>query len=192
MIFSFKVAIQSILTISVITSIVSTVILVSKFFSRAFMARLQNNASKPSKERTKLESDVVINLARLMTKNADQMSTLISQHGLSLAHFNVLRILRGAKSDGLPCGTVGERLINKEPDMTRLLDRMEKQNLVVRSRDQADRRIVTARITIHGLEILKALDEPLENLLHQHFGHVSSQKLEAFLEVIAEIRGRAS
>ncbi len=156
------------------------------------MARPQNNASKPSKERTKLESDVVINLARLMTKNADQMSTLIGQHGLSLAHFNVLRILRGAKSDGLPCGTVGERLINKEPDMTRLLDRMEKQNLVVRSRDQADRRIVTARITEHGLEILKALDEPLANLLHQHFGHVSSQKLEAFLEVIAEIQGRAS
>lgn len=145
-----------------------------------------------SRDRTKLESEVVINLARLLTGNADEMSTLIGQHGLSLAQFNVLRILRGAKSDGLPCGTVGERLINKEPDMTRLLDRMEKQNLVIRSRDQADRRIVTARITKHGLEILKALDEPLANLLHQHFGHISSQKLEAFLEVIAEIRARTS
>ncbi len=152
----------------------------------------KTNPQKVNKDRTKLENDVVINLARLLTENADEMSALFAHHGLSVAHFNVLRILRGAKSDGLPCGTVGERLINKEPDMTRLLDRMEKQNLVIRTRDQTDRRIVTARITEHGLAILKALDEPLANLLHQHFGHVSSQKLEALLEMIQELRQRPS
>jgi DNA-binding MarR family transcriptional regulator len=143
-----------------------------------------------SSDRTKLERDVVIQLARMVSENSADMSAVIAQYGLSLAHFNVLRILRGAKGDGLPCGSVGDKLISKEPDMTRLLDRMEKQDLVVRSRDQADRRVVTARITDHGLEIVNKLDEPLDNLLHAQFGHVEKQKLEVLLEVLQELRQR--
>jgi DNA-binding MarR family transcriptional regulator len=148
------------------------------------------NTKAVSIDRIKLERDVVIQVARMESENSAKMSALIAQYGLSLAHFNVLRILRGAKDDGLPCGSVGERLVSKEPDITRLLDRMEKQDLVVRSRDQADRRVVTARITKHGLEILAKLDEPLDSLLHAQFGHVEKQKLEFLLEVLQELRQR--
>jgi DNA-binding MarR family transcriptional regulator len=155
------------------------------------MKTLQKTTNKTvGNDRTKLERDVVIQLARMVSENSADMSAVIAQYGLSLAHFNVLRILRGAKGDGLPCGSVGDKLISKEPDMTRLLDRMEKQELVVRSRDQVDRRVVTARITDHGLGILAKLDEPLDNLLHAQFGHVEKQKLEVLLEVLQELRQR--
>ena len=143
--------------------------------------------SKP-KTRDMLEREIIVNLAHFVTDSLSALSNLTKEHGISPVHHNVLRILRGADACGLPCGTISARMINKEPDITRLLDRMEKQDLIVRARDQADRRVVITRITEHGLKILAELDAPVAALQHQQFEHVSNEKLEMLLAIVKEIR----
>ena len=138
--------------------------------------------------RTALGNEVLVSLARFMTAYTAEMSALTAAQGLSLVHHNVLSILRGAGPQGLPCGTVATRLITREPDVTRLLDRMEKQGLVVRRRDQTDRRVVLAGITAHGLEVLARLDPPLAALLERTLGQLPNQQLSELLALSEQLR----
>src|SRR5256886_6213573 len=86
---------------------------------------------------------------------------VLKTEDLSATQYNVLRILRGAP-EGLPCGEIGSRMITRDPDITRLLDRLEKRHLVSRSRDSMDRRTVLTRITAEGLKLLSQLDGPIQ------------------------------
>src|ERR1700716_1469191 len=94
-----------------------------------------------------------ITLQRAADKLAQQAEQLVKANGLTGAQYNVLRILRGAEPDGLACSTIGERMISHDPDMTRLLDRMEKRHLITRKRQSDDRRVVKTKITSGGLEV---------------------------------------
>src|SRR3979490_822931 len=85
---------------------------------------------------------------------------VLKAEDLSLTQYNVLRILRGAPQ-GLPCGEIASRMITRDPDVTRLLDRMEKRGLISRSRESRDRRLVLARIAPEGLKLVNRLDEPV-------------------------------
>src|SRR5271170_7033168 len=82
---------------------------------------------------------------------------VLKQEDLSMTQYNVLRILRGAP-EGLPCGEIANRMITRDPDITRLLDRLEKRGLISRMRESKDRRMVMARITPQGLKFLGRLD----------------------------------
>ena len=86
---------------------------------------------------------------------------ILKAEDLSANQYNVLRILRGAH-DPLPCGEIANRMITRDPDITRLLDRLEKRGLISRCRETKDRRMVMARITAEGLKLLSRLDEPIE------------------------------
>ncbi|WP_164473367.1 MarR family winged helix-turn-helix transcriptional regulator [Deinococcus psychrotolerans] len=133
--------------------------------------------------------DVFLAVQRLAQQQGAQVSELLKAHGgLSAAQFNVLRILRGAESgeggEGLTCGEIGERLLAYVPDVTRLLDRLEKQNLIRRSRERADRRVVTSRLTPLGADLLSDLDVRVNNLHHAQFEHLSADQLAALLRLI--------
>lgn len=129
-------------------------------------------------------------------KTADNLSRdsepLIKDAGLTSAQYNVLRILRGAGPDGLPCRAIGERMISHDPDMTRMLDRMEKRELITRSRGQQDRRVVTTRITPQGLQLLKKLDQPIQDFHKQRFRHMSSAQLQQLKVLLEQIGMHAS
>src|ERR1700758_5881299 len=86
---------------------------------------------------------------------------LLKTEDLSATQYNVLRILRGAP-DGLPCGEIASRMITRDPDITRLLDRLEKRGLISRCRETKDRRMVMVRIAPQGLELLARLGEPIQ------------------------------
>ncbi len=81
-----------------------------------------------------------------------------------MTQYNVLRILRGAEPTGRTCGEIGERMIAREPDVTRLLERMEKASLIRRTRDSQDRRVVVTRITASGLKLLDEIEPRLREL----------------------------
>ena len=104
-----------------------------------------------------VEQETFLNLLRSADVLGGEMAVVLKPAGLSLTAYNVLRILRG-EGEGLPCGEIGQRMITRDPDMTRLLDRLEKQHLVSRSRQQKDRRVVCTNITDAGLKLLKELD----------------------------------
>jgi DNA-binding MarR family transcriptional regulator len=102
---------------------------------------------------------------------------------LSSNQYNVLRILRGAP-EGLPCGEIGSRMITRDPDITRLLDRLEKRNLISRSRDTRDRRTVMGRITLAGMELLARMDEPVREAHRSQLGHLGRERLRALNELL--------
>src|SRR5580698_4234281 len=99
------------------------------------------------------EEAAFLDLLRATDMLSRGLIAVLKTEDLSSTQYNVLRILRGAP-EGLPCGEIGNRMITKDPDITRLLDRLEKRGLISRSREVKDRRTVTARITPAGLKLL--------------------------------------
>jgi DNA-binding MarR family transcriptional regulator len=109
---------------------------------------------------------------------------------LSATQYNVLRILRGAP-EGLACGEIGNRMITRDPDITRLLDRLEKRGLISRLRESRDRRVVVARITAAGLKLLSRLDGPVQEVHRAQLGHLGAERLRALAELLAEAQKQA-
>jgi DNA-binding MarR family transcriptional regulator len=110
--------------------------------------------------------------------------------GITGTQLNVLRILRGAGPDGLCRNEIGDRLVAQVPDVTRLLDRMEEADLVVRARSAEDRRLVRTRITERGLALLARLDAPLIALHAQQLGHLPPDRLRTLIDLLADVRQR--
>jgi len=110
---------------------------------------------------------------------------------LSATQYNVLRILRGSP-EGLPCGEIASRMITRDPDVTRLLDRMEKRGLISRCRETRDRRTVMARITAAGLKLLTRLDEPVQAAHRKQLGHLGRERLRALTELLCVSRSQVA
>jgi DNA-binding MarR family transcriptional regulator len=138
-----------------------------------------------------LEAEAFISLLKTTDALVRGHTELLKNAGLSVAQYNVLRILRGASATGdtgLRCAEVGDRLMTRDPDVTRLLDRLEKQALIARARSEQDRRVVTTRITPKGLEVLAQLDEPVEALHKRQLGHLTSGTLRALCGLLEDAR----
>ncbi len=116
---------------------------------------------------------------------------MLKTEGISLTQYNVLRILRGAPG-GLTCGEIASRMITRDPDVTRLLDRLEKRGLVSRCRESKDRRMVLTRITPEGLKLLAGLDGPVEQAHRKQLGHLGRERLRALGELLQACRGSAA
>ena len=112
---------------------------------------------------------------------------LLKTEDLSANQYNVLRILRGSP-DGLPCGEIASRMITRDPDITRLLDRLEKRTLISRRRETKDRRMVMARITPDGLKLLARLDQPVEEAHRLQLGHLGRERLRALTTLLHAAR----
>src|ERR1700676_1463763 len=110
---------------------------------------------------------------------------------LSSTQYNVLRILRGAP-EGLPCGEIANRMITRDPDVTRLLDRLEKRALISRCRETKDRRTVMARIAPEGLRVLARLDDPVQAAHRLQLGHLGLERLQALTELLRLSRAQVA
>ena len=130
----------------------------------------------------------VLRTADMLTRGA---FGALKAEDLSLTQYNVLRILRGSPQ-GLPCGELAGRMITRDPDVTRLLDRMEKRGLISRSRDSQDRRMVLARITSAGLKLVDRLDGPVQKVHRQQLGHLGKKRLWALGQLLAAARARVA
>jgi DNA-binding MarR family transcriptional regulator len=135
-----------------------------------------------------LEEEALLNLARTFEVLQQKASEALKPYQLTPTQYNVLRILRGAGSEGVTCSQAGERMVNHDPDMTRLLDRLEARQLVERKRSSKDRRIVITRITKTGLALVNSLDEPMQAMLKQQAGHVSREKLRQLIDTLESLR----
>lgn len=119
------------------------------------------------------EEVLFVELQRAADVLARMPAQLLRKHELSSNQYNILRILRGAP-EGLLCGEIAARMISREPDITRLLDRLEKRGLIGRCRLDVDRRRVQTRITPEGLALLARLDPAVCKLHRQQLGHLSA------------------
>ena len=119
-----------------------------------------------------------------------RMSPVLKAVDLTSTQYNVLRILRGAGGE-LSCGEIGGRMVTRDPDVTRLVDRLEKRGLISRRRETKDRRTVLTRITPQGLALLAGLDEPVRGMHRKYLGHLGRAKLQKLAELLQEARAEA-
>jgi DNA-binding MarR family transcriptional regulator len=143
---------------------------------------------KRPRPQASVEERIFIMLLKAADALGQEAERLTRTAELTGTQYNVLRILRGAGPEGLPCRGIGERMITHDPDITRLLDRMEKRGLITRERQKDDRRVVKTRITTHGLALLKPLDQPMRDLHKRQFHHVAGVRLKTLYELLEEIR----
>jgi DNA-binding MarR family transcriptional regulator len=135
-----------------------------------------------------LEEEAFLNIARTYAVLEHALLQALKPFDITPTQYNVLRILRGAGPDGLCRNEVGERLVRRVPDVTRLLDRMEEMDLVGRARGGEDRRYVTARITRQGMAMLERLDEEIYRTHRKQLGHIDRKWLRTLIDVLTEIR----
>ena len=134
-----------------------------------------------------IEEELLVSLLRTTDVLHERFEAMIRPFNISMTQYNVLRILRGAEPGGRTCGEIGERMIAREPDVTRLLERLEKAGLIRRTRDSKDRRVVVTRITNSGLKLLDELEPKLRELdgLLKPMGE---RKIANTLKLLDEVR----
>jgi DNA-binding MarR family transcriptional regulator len=137
------------------------------------------------------EEAVFLDLLRTTDVLSRGPAQVLKTQDLSPTQYNVLRILRGAPG-GLACGEIASRMITRDPDVTRLLDRLEKRGLIFRWRETKDRRTVMARITPQGLKLLTLLDQPVQAAHRDQLGHLGRERLRALTELLSLSRSRVA
>ena len=135
------------------------------------------------------EQEAQLNLERTAAVLGHAFADALKRYGITPTQFNVLRILRGAGSEGLCRNEVRDRMIAQVPDVTRLLDRLEEAGLVERERLTTDRRQVATRITDKGLALLAELDEPVATMHKRALGHMTPEQLATLTELLTIARG---
>ena len=142
-----------------------------------------------------LEEEAMLNVVRTADVLQAEFGRLFKPFELSETQYNVLRILRGAANEeggGLPCGEIAGRMITRDPDVTRLLDRLEKRGLISRCREQKDRRVVCARITEAGQKILAELDPLIAAAHREQLAHMDRTELSQLIALLEKARQRKS
>ena len=136
------------------------------------------------------EQEAYLALLRTADELQSRVEAKLKEYGLTPTQYNALRILRGARADGIPCSEIGERMITRDPDITRLLDRLQKRGLAERTRGKQDRRVIYGRITAAGLKLLREMDEPIEKHGREMLRHVGQGRLKELIDLLALVRGR--
>jgi DNA-binding MarR family transcriptional regulator len=143
---------------------------------------------KQTKPFPRRSSEALLSVLRTAALLQHQLNEILRPYGITELQYNVLRILRGAGPDGLCGREISERLVSKVPDVSRLLDRMERMQLLRRERDSADRRHVTTRITSKGLRLLDETTPELEAFERERFGQFDAGRLQQIIDGLADIR----
>jgi len=136
------------------------------------------------------EQEAFISILRTAELLDSEFSQLLKPKKLKTAAYNVLLILRGAGRKGLACGDIADRMINRDPDITRLVDRLKKRGLAARERQTDDRRVVKVVITTPGLALLSELDEPVLETHREQLKHVGKKRLAKLMKLLAVVRDR--
>jgi DNA-binding MarR family transcriptional regulator len=143
---------------------------------------------KPQETFRSREQEATLGLLRTADAVKRSLAQVIEPHGITAQQYNVLRILRGAGADGLPTLTIGERMIEQTPGVTRLVDRLERKGLVARSPCPKDRRRVFCKITPRGLDLLKELDDPVNRWDIQAVAVLQPSDIDSLINLLDRVR----
>ena len=130
------------------------------------------------------EEETLLNLMRTSDCLQRAFQRRTRHWGITGTQYNVLRILRGARAQGLTCSAIGERMITAEPDITRLLARLKTLKLIRQQRDKHDRRVVWTHISAAGLDLLSKMDDEINRMPKDLLGHLSSVELVEFIRLL--------
>jgi len=149
-------------------------------------------ALKQNRPFVSLEQEVYLSILRTASELSYAADQLFRPFDITSSQYNVLRILRGAGADGLCRNEISERMVTATPDMSRLLDRMERAGWVTRERAEDDRRQVSTYITKSGMKLLEIMERPIREFLARLFHGTAVSDLKTILKVNDQIRAQLS
>jgi DNA-binding MarR family transcriptional regulator len=135
-----------------------------------------------------IEEEAALNIIRTAEVLQGAVADFLKEYDLSPVQYNVLRILRGAGDAGATCSQIGERLLTRDPDITRLLDRMDARGLLLRERGSEDRRVVITRISPAGLALVDSIDRPLRAMNKSKLGKFEPGALAELITCLERVR----
>jgi DNA-binding MarR family transcriptional regulator len=135
-----------------------------------------------------LEQEAFLHLWRTYDRLRIEEDRLFESVDLTPQQYNALRLLRGRHPGSLPTLALAERLVSRAPDITRLLDKLERRKLIRRDRLAANRRVVEVRLTDAGIKLLQTLDDPVRRCHARQLGHVSQARLRQLIALLEEAR----
>jgi DNA-binding MarR family transcriptional regulator len=151
-----------------------------------------SNAPRPATKRRPPplpEELAFLELQRTADLLSRAVAHLLKAEEISANQYNVLRILRGSP-EGLTCGEIAGRMITRDPDITRLLDRLEKRRLISRCRENPDRRMVMTRIAPAGAKLLARMDAPVREAHRHQLGHLGPRRLAGLTRLLESARSQ--
>jgi DNA-binding MarR family transcriptional regulator len=151
------------------------------------VGRLRATIRQPKPFRS-LEAEAFLNIEHTADALMRGLAEVLKVSDLSATQYNVLRILRGAGPGGLACSEIAERMVTRDPDITRLLDRLQRRGLIARARDRKDRRVVTTTITPEGIELVGRLDKPVGQLHAKQLSHLGGRSLARLVALLERAR----
>jgi DNA-binding MarR family transcriptional regulator len=154
----------------------------------SFMTRRLQPGTRPTRPFASLEEKVFLEILRTSQVASRWIAEALRTSELSAPQFNVLRILRGAGPGGLQCGQIAERMVTHDPDLTRLLDRLEARGMVAKTRDTKDRRVVNACITKDGLAAVVHATRDVQARLREVMKPIDRAHLEQLAEMLETVR----
>jgi DNA-binding MarR family transcriptional regulator len=137
---------------------------------------------------TSMEEEAGLNLLRTADRVTGYVEAPMKSAGLTPTQYNVLRILRGMSPQPIACQEIARRMITRDADLTRLLDRLEARGFIQRERQTDDRRVVHIVITPAGLSLLAELDNVLAEMNKKIFGNLGTERLTALVELLEQVR----
>ncbi len=141
------------------------------------------------KQKSFASASVEAVLSVVVTSNwlMSEIGAFMAPFGVTPAQYNVLRILRGSHPKPLTCSEIGERLLDRTPDVTRLLTRLERQAYVTRVRSEVDRRVIYVSVTPQGIRLLGEMQQTVDTrteALAQRLSEEDKRRLIALLEAM--------
>ena len=134
-----------------------------------------------------IEKEIFVKLIQASEKLQFECNKLFKPYGFTHQQYNVLRIVKGAGDQGLPTREIANRMINRLPDITRLIDRLKEKGLLKRRRLTKDRRVVRVSITQEGKELLDRLRKSVDNLHQKQFSQLTSDQKEMLNKLLISI-----
>ncbi len=152
------------------------------------MAGVVARALKQRSAFSSSEQEIVLGLRIAAARVVEPWEQFLKANAeLTPNQYNVLRILRGSHPSPLTCSEISNRMIARDPDVTRLIDRMDRRGLVTRVRGRRDRRVVEVAITDKGREILRSLDPHVNRMPQAMLGHLGARKLKQLGQLLEHV-----
>jgi DNA-binding MarR family transcriptional regulator len=133
-------------------------------------------------------AEAYLNILRTADRLTQAFESVLRPFGVTPTQYNVLRILAGAGEAGLSCSEISQRMLTRDPDMTRLLDRLERAGLATRAREARDRRVITVRLAPKGRSLLRDLQGPAVRLERRSLGRLGARRLKALIGLLEGAR----
>ncbi len=134
------------------------------------------------------EQEVYLNLVRTHALLSHEVAELFKQHQLSQPLYNVLKVVARSSDAGMPSQSIAQYMVAHDPDITRLVDRLQTDRLIERQRDENDRRVVLVKVTQLGRSVIQTLDPLIWQLHRQQLGHLSQKQFELLNQLLVEAR----